>query len=68
MNKERLYVLWALPAGSNDPLDEYPLTSFPITSEQAEIVKKAAAKDGWHSFRLQKDDESPPDFTKAVQL
>lgn len=62
------YILWALPKGSNDRMEEKPMTSMPLTMEQVEKVKQAAAKDGWHSFRVQTDDFSAPDFTKAVSL
>jgi hypothetical protein len=62
------YILWALPKGSSDRMDEKPMTSMPLTVAQVEKVKQAAAKDGWHSFRVQKDDFTAPDFTKAVSL
>lgn len=61
------FILWALPKGSNDRIDENPLTSMPLTKPQAERVKQAAAKDGWHGFRLQEDVSSIPDFTKGVR-
>lgn len=61
------YILWALPKGSTDRLEEKPLTSMALTSEQAEKVKQAATKDGWHGFRLQLDDNSVPDFTKGIR-
>jgi hypothetical protein len=61
------YILWALPKGSSDRIDEKPMTSMPLTMEQVEKVKQAASKDGWHGFRVQKDDNSIPDFTEAVR-
>ena len=62
-----LYILWALPKGSNNRLDEKPLTSMPITVSQVEKVKTAAAKDGWHGFRVKKDDHSMPDFARGIR-
>lgn len=62
-----VYILWALPKGSNDRMDEKPMTSMPITLEQVEIVKKVATEHGWHSFRVQKDDFTAPDFTKGLK-
>ncbi|MGH3589529.1 MAG: hypothetical protein ACRDRF_00630 [Pseudonocardiaceae bacterium] len=60
------YVLWALPRGSKDRLDERPMTSFPITKEQAKAVEERAQKDGWHGFRLVEETNMPPDFTKGI--
>jgi len=59
-------MLWAIPAGSNDRLDERPLTSMPLTPDQIVKVKAAAAKDGWHSFRTVAEDFDVPDFGAAV--
>ena len=38
------------------------------TSEQVERVKAAAAKDGFHSFRVAEYRGGKPDFRKAVNL
>lgn len=65
-NPGDLYILWALPKGSSDRIDEKPLTSMPLTRSQAEKVKIAAARDGWHGFRLQKEDHTPPDFLRGL--
>lgn len=62
------YILWALPAGKTDRLDEKPLVSFPITTEQAEKVKAVASKDGWHGFRLALETGEIPDFGKGVRI
>jgi hypothetical protein len=62
------FILWALPAGSTDRLDEQPLTSFPLTREQAERVKQLAAGGGWHGFRLSEDADALPDFAAAIQV
>jgi hypothetical protein len=64
---EAKYVLWALPKGSNDRMDERPMTNMLLTLEQVEKVKQAASKDGWHGFRVQKEDFSVPDFTKGIR-
>lgn len=58
--------LWAIPAGSNDRIDEYPLTSTALTASQVEQVKIAASKDGWHSFRTVKEDFEVPNFAAAA--
>ena len=64
----KTFILWALPAGKADQLEERPLVSFPITEAQAEKVKAAASRDGWHSFRLALETGGPPDFAKAVSI
>jgi hypothetical protein len=62
------YVLWGLPKGSNDALDQQILATRLPNPKAAEKIKAIAAKDGWHSFRIQKLDLStPPDFTKVVR-
>jgi hypothetical protein len=62
------YVLWGLPKDSNDTLDQQILATRLPNPKAAEKIKAIAAKDGWHSFRIQKLDLStPPDFTKAVR-
>jgi hypothetical protein len=61
------YVLWGLPKGSNDTLDEKVLTST-VDKARVEKIKGLAAADGWHSFRIQRLDLSkPPDFTKTIR-
>ena len=62
------YVLWGLPEGSNDALDQKILATRLPNPEAADKIKVIAGKDGWHSFRIQKLDLStPPDFAKAVR-
>lgn len=63
----RLFILWAIPAGKSDRFDEYPLTSFPLTLEQADKVEAVAAREGWHSFRRVEDTNALPDFVGAVR-
>ena len=61
------YILWAIPRGSSDRLDERPMTSFPLTSAQADKVEAVAARDGWHGFRRVEDTNAAPDFVGAVR-
>lgn len=60
------FVLWALPSGSTDRLDEQPLTSRSITAAEADRIERLAAAEGWHSFRRMPDDGSAPDFVLAM--
>jgi len=64
----RMYILWAIPAGKRDPLNERPLTSMPLTKEQADKVRSLAAAAGWHSFRLALETDAPPDFAGTIQV
>lgn len=62
------YVLWGLPRGSTDAIDEKVLATDTKLGARFDKIKELAAKDGWHSFRVQKLDLSiPPDFTKAIR-
>lgn len=61
------YILWGLPKGCDDRLDEKVLYTQGKTWQQIEAVKVRAAQDGWHSFRIQTLDlDAAPDFRKAV--
>lgn len=62
----RELILWATPAGQTDPLYEKPIYTQGKTDADIERVKALAAKDGWHSFRVQVIDGSIPDFTKCL--
>lgn len=63
------FVLWGLPKGSTDRIDEKVLYTQGKTLEQIEAVKIHAAADGWHSFRVQVLDlDEKPDFSKGVSL
>jgi hypothetical protein len=53
-------ILWARPAGQTDALYEQPIYTQGRTMEDIERVKKLAAKEGWHTFRVQKLDLSKP--------
>jgi hypothetical protein len=62
------YVLWGTPKGSNDPIDEKVLYTQGKTEADIERVKGLAAKEGWHSFRVQVLDlGAKPDFTKGLR-
>ena len=57
------YILWGLPKGSTDRLDEKVLYIQAKTPVQMDAAKELAAKDGWHSFRVQiLDLDKAPDF------
>jgi hypothetical protein len=53
-------ILWACPAGQTDAFYEQPIYTVGRTMEDIERVKKIAAKDGWHTFRVQRIDLSKP--------
>jgi hypothetical protein len=59
-------ILWARPAGKTDALYEQPIYTQRHTMEDIERVKKLAAKDGWHTFRVQKLDLSKPFNARAA--
>lgn len=61
-------VLWGIPQGSNDAIDEKVLFTKARTENDIERIKALASRDGWHSFRVQVLDlEEKPDFTKIVR-
>lgn len=50
------YALWGLPKGETDPFHAQVLLAGPHTSRtpaHLAKVRKVAARDGWHSFRVQ---------------
>lgn len=57
---EKEYVLWGLPKGETDRLHEKVLSTKAKTPAQMDEIKRRAAKDGWHSFRVQILDLSKP--------
>lgn len=57
---EKEYVLWGLPKGETDRLHEEVLSTKAKTPAQMDEIKRRAAKDGWHSFRVQILDLSKP--------
>ena len=58
--------LWARPKGQTDALYEQPIYTVGRTMEDVERVKKLAAKDGWHTFRVQRIDLSKPFDAQAA--
>jgi hypothetical protein len=58
MQKE--YVLWGIPKGKTSAIDEQVLSTQAKTPAQMDAIKKRAAADGWHSFRVQILDLSKP--------
>jgi len=61
-------ILWGLPAGETDPIHQVILSTQCQSQADAERIKKQAAADGWHSFRIQVIDGSKPDFVGAINL
>ena len=59
-------VVYGLSARDTERWQEALLAETCRTAADVEAVKVAAAKDGWHSFRVARIDLSqPPDFTKV---
>lgn len=72
LQEKREWVLWGLPRGKRDPIDAQILYTQAQSEADVERVKRLAAKDGWHSFRVQVLDLSKPfdagaAFGKAVR-
>lgn len=66
-NAALVFILWARPAGRTDSLDEQPLTSFPLTAAECDVVERHATEAGWHSFRRERETCAVPNFAKAVR-
>jgi hypothetical protein len=61
-------VLWGVPRGSADRLDERVLYTQGKSMADIERVKRQAEKDGWHSFRVQTLNlQEKPDFRRGVK-
>lgn len=61
-------ILWGTPKGETDPLHERVLYTQAKTDADIERVKRIAAADGWHSFRVQLLDlDTPPDFIGGLK-
>lgn len=72
LHEKREWVLWGLPRGKRDRIHERILYTQAKSEADVERVKALAAKDGWHSFRVQTLDLSKPfnasaAFGKAVR-
>ena len=63
----REFVLWALPKGKTNRLYEQPITCT-TDKNRLSAIRQMAEKDGWHGFRIQVDDGSPPDFSSPSLL
>lgn len=59
-------LIYALPKGETERYMESLLSTQCKTPEEIEKMKRRAAADGWHSFRVTTWDGSPPDFLKAI--
>ena len=57
---QREIILWGIPQGETDPLYEKVLYTKGKTMADVERVKAIAARDGWHTFRVQTIDLSQP--------
>ena len=61
------FILWGLPKGSIDRLDERILFTLAKTPAQMDAAKTRASLDGWHSFRVQiLDLQEVPRFSAAL--
>ena len=60
LHEKREWVLWGLPRGKRDRIHERILYTQAKSEADVERVKALAAKDGWHSFRVQVLDLSKP--------
>ena len=57
---QKEYILWALPKGETDRLNERPIVEGIQTPQQMDDAKRKAAAQGWHGFRVQILDMSKP--------
>lgn len=68
MSRNIEYVLWGLPKGYTDRIDEKILSTMGRTLAEVEAIKVRAAADGYHSFRVQVLDlDEKPDFVKTLR-
>ena len=72
LTEAKEYILWAVPKGETDQLHAQPIYTQGRSPQDVERVKALAAKEGWHSFRMQVLDLSQPfdaqkAFAKAVR-
>lgn len=59
-------LVYALPKGETERWTESLLSTQCRSKVEIEALKKRAAADGWHSFRVTTWDGSPPDFSKVI--
>lgn len=63
------YVIWGLPAGKTDKLDEVILSTQCTTKAELERIYDLAAANGYHSLHTEIVDlATPPDFIGALNL
>lgn len=60
LTEAKEYILWGIPKGKSDAIDAQVLYTQGKTPADVERVKKLAARDGWHSFRVQVLDTGKP--------
>ena len=60
VSESREWVLWGLPKGETDPIHERILYTQARSEADVKRVQALAARDGWHSFRVQVLDLSKP--------
>jgi len=71
LTEAKEYILWAIPKGETDALHAQPIYTQGKSMADVERVKGLAAKEGWHSFKVQTLDISEPfdaaqAFRKAI--
>lgn len=59
-------LIYALPKGETERYTEDLISSRCKTDKDIAAVKAAAAKDGWHSFRVAEYNGEAPNFAAAV--
>ena len=64
---DTLTLVYGIAKSDTERYMEQLLSSRCKSLADIERVKDAAAKDGFHSFRIAISDGSAPDFTRAVQ-
>ena len=63
----RVIAVWGLPKGGAERWQETLLAETCRNASDVEKVKRAAAADGWHSFRVTEIDLSvAPDFRMVI--
>ena len=66
VSESREWVLWALPKGETDPIHERILYTQARSEADVKRIQALAARDGWHSFRVQVLDLSQPFNARAA--
>lgn len=66
MPKAREILVYGIPAGETERYTEDLLATTCKTADDVARVKAAAAKDGFHSFRIAYYNGEPPDFSNVL--